>query len=185
MNDVEAIKSKDQIAAVTALLRKENNGDLYADIWKVGLNLSLRISDLLSIQFDHLDMEKRLYSLVEGKTGKKRDIRLNDTVLTVVQRRKKLFPEDTYLFQVHSNRAKNAPISRISVSRKFKDVGDRLGLSLNTHSMRKTRGWAMFEDGVPIERISKVLNHSSPAVTMRYIGITKQEILDSYDQYEL
>ena len=64
-------------------------------------------------------------------------------------------------------------------------VGERLGLNINTHSMRKSRGWVMFSDGVPIEKISKVLNHSTPAVTMRYLGITKQEVLATYDEYEL
>ena len=43
----------------------------------------------------------------------------------------------------------------------------------------------MFTDGVPIEKISKVLNHSAPAVTMAYLGITKEEILDTYLAYEL
>lgn len=37
----------------------------------------------------------------------------------------------------------------------------------------------------PIEKISKVLNHSATAVTMRYLGITNQEVLDTYDEYEL
>ncbi len=51
--------------------------------------------------------------------------------------------------------------------------------------MRKSRGYVMFTDGVPIEKVSKVLNHSHPAVTMRYLGITNEEVLDSYDEYEL
>ncbi len=51
--------------------------------------------------------------------------------------------------------------------------------------MRKSRGYVMFTDGVPIEKVSKVLNHSHPAVTMRYLGITNKEVLDSYDEYEL
>lgn len=38
---------------------------------------------------------------------------------------------------------------------------------------------------VPIEMVSKVLNHSHPAVTMRYIGTNKEVVQDSYDEYEL
>jgi integrase len=77
------------------------------------------------------------------------------------------------------------PVSRVSVARVFKDVGDRLALNIGTHSMRKSRGWAMFADGVPIEKISKVLNHSSPSITMGYLGISRKEILDTYLAYEL
>ena len=43
----------------------------------------------------------------------------------------------------------------------------------------------MFSDGKPIEMISKVLNHSSPSITMAYLGITKEEVLSTYDEYEL
>jgi site-specific recombinase XerD len=43
----------------------------------------------------------------------------------------------------------------------------------------------MYDDGVPIETIAKVLNHSSPTTTMAYIGITKEQVLQTYDDYEL
>lgn len=184
MREVEAVKTREEITTIETLLRK-HSGNLYADIWKVGLNLSLRISDLLSIKFDDLDLERREFSMFEGKTGKRRTIRLNDTAIRIIKRRRKEKPGDTYLFEVHSNRASGKPISRNSVSRVFKDSGERIGLRINTHSMRKSRGWAMFSDGVPIEKISKVLNHSHPAVTMRYLGITNKEVMDSYDEYEL
>jgi integrase len=184
MIEVEAVKSKGEIAAIEALLKK-HHGQIYSDIWKIGLNLSLRISDLRAIRYQDLDMDRKEISLIEGKTGKKRCIRLNDTVIRIINQRRKLHPSDVYLFQVHSNRATGNPISRNSVSRAFKDAGDRIGLRISTHSMRKSRGFVMHADGVPIEQISRVLNHSHPAVTMRYLGITNKEVMDSYDQYEL
>ena len=51
--------------------------------------------------------------------------------------------------------------------------------------MRKSRGMALYDAGVPIEKIAMVLNHSSPANTLLYLGITKRQILDTYDEYEL
>jgi integrase len=186
MKEVEAIKSKEEIVIIERLLRT-HHGDLYGDVWRIGVNLSLRISDLLAIRYADLDLNNYLYAAKESKTGKARLIRLNNTALALIQDRRKKHPSDTFLFQVHSNRTAGTvkPVSRISVARVFKDVGDRLGINLGTHSMRKSRGWAMFSDGVPIEKISKVLNHSAPAVTMAYLGITKKEILDTYLAYEL
>ncbi len=90
-----------------------------------------------------------------------------------------------WLFEVECRRAKGKPISRCTVARVFKEVGDQIGLKLSTHSMRKTRGYALYDAGVPLEMIAKVLNHSSPAVTMAYIGITQQQILETYEAYEL
>jgi integrase len=184
MNTVEAVKTKEDILLVGHLLKKYG-GDLYADIWKIGLNLSLRISDLLSIKFSDLDIENRHLKLKEQKTGKTKEIRLNQTVINIVKKRLDAFPDDVFLFQVHSNRSKNKPISRYSVAQKFREVGETMNIALGTHSMRKSRGFAMWNDGVSVEMICKVLNHSSPAVTMAYLGISRDEVLATYDEYEL
>ena len=51
--------------------------------------------------------------------------------------------------------------------------------------MRKTRGYAMHKAGRSIEGIAKALNHSSPAVTIRYICLVQQDIDESYTELEL
>ena len=183
MNTVDAA-SKAEIDLIHALLDKKF-GQLYADIWKVGVNLSLRISDLLTLEYSQLNIQDRSLALIEQKTSKQKLIRLNSAAIAVIERRKQEQASDRWLFQVHSHRAKDKPISRVSVSRVFKDAGDMLGLTINTHSMRKSRGMAMYKDGVPVEKIAKVLNHSNTTSTLRYLGITKEEVLKTYDDYEL
>jgi len=183
MNVVSAA-NKHEIAVIHSNLSKKFP-PLYADIWKIGCNLSLRISDLLSLEYSQIDYDKREIQLTEQKTGKAKHLRLNDSALSVIKKRQNEFPEDRYLFQVRSNRATNQPISRISVSRVFKQVGKMVGLDINTHSMRKSRGKAMFDDNVPVAVIAKVLNHSSEAATLRYLGITEEQVLQTYDDYEL
>lgn len=149
------------------------------------MNLSLRIGDLLKLKYANFNLTERPLQLTEEKTRKPKLIRLNNTVITIIDARRKRYPTDVWLFQVHSNRASNQSISRISVSRTFKECGDMLGLNINTHSMRKSRGMALYKDGVPIEKIAKVLNHSNTSTTMAYLGITKEEVLQTYDDYEL
>ena len=183
MNIVEAI-SKNEINSVHTLLTNKF-GDIYADVWKIGVNMSLRIGDLLSLKYQDLNIQDRTLNLFESKTNKFKSIRLNKTVLEIIADRKEKYPSDIWLFQVHSNRAKDKPISRVSVSRVFKEAGDILGLTINTHSMRKSRGMAMFNDGVSIEKIAQVLNHSNTTSTMRYLGITQAAIMRTYDDYEL
>ena len=183
MNTVDAV-NKDQIALVRVLMEKRYPR-IYSDVWKIGLNMSLRISDLLTIKYKDLDIPNRTLTLREAKTQKIKSIRLNKSAIQAIMDRRRHHPEDVWLFQVHSNRANDAPISRISVSRVFKEVGDSLKLNIGTHTMRKSRGKAMYDDGVPIEKIALVLNHSSTAETLRYIGITKEQTLQTFDDYEL
>jgi len=183
MNIVNAA-DKDQIALIHSLLNNKFGG-LYGDIWKVGVNLSLRISDLLSLKYTDFNIEERTLKLIESKTGKAKAIRLNQVAVDIITRRRKEHPNHVWLFQVECNRAKDKAISRISVSRVFKAAGDMLNLNINTHSMRKSRGMAMFSDGVSIEKIAHVLNHSNTSSTLRYLGITREAVLQTYDDYQL
>lgn len=182
MEIVEAVKTKAGIEEVQSrLMRNARNNTLYADIWKFGINTALRISDLLGITLQ--EAQSGQLKLVEGKTGKRRVVKLNEAAMAVVKARTK--PGMTFLFEVSCNRAKGKPVSRAAVAKAFKDVGEEMGIQLGTHSMRKTRGWMMHKAGMSIELICKVLNHSSPAVTMAYIGLTAQDVADTYDQFVL
>jgi len=192
MQEVEAVKTAEQRQQVEAHLA--DHGELYADIWKVGVNTALRISDLLSLTMEDvrtLDAEQPALHLKEQKTGKQRKIVVNQSALVVMQRRLVENPKHAWLFQseaVNRNRREPPkPINRRSVSRVFEQVGQRVApkVALGTHSMRKTRGYAMHKAGRSIESIAKVLNHSSPAVTMRYIGLVQQDIDESYTELEL
>lgn len=192
MFEVEAVKTTEQRQQIEAHL--VDQGAIYADIWKVGVNTALRISDLLSLTLDDvraLDPTQPALNIIEQKTGKPRKIVVNQTALTVMQRRLADYPDHVWLFQSEAanrnRREPPKPINRRSVSRVFERVGQRIApkVMLGTHSMRKTRGYAMHQAGRSIESIAKVLNHSSPAVTMRYIGLVQQDIDESYTELEL
>ena len=192
MQEVEAAKTAQQRHQIEAHLAER--GQIYADIWKIGVNTALRISDLLSLKMAdvrRLDPKHPAIRFKVQKTGKTRKIIINTAALTVMRRRLDEYPKHVWLFQsdaLNLNR-RHPPkaINRRSVSRIFEQVGRSVAprLSLGTHSMRKTRGYAMHKAGKSIESIAKVLNHSSPAVTMRYIGLVQQDIDDSYTEFEL
>ena len=186
MNEVDAVKKPEGIAEVSTLLRSYGSEDI-ADAWDLGINVALRIKDLLGVQYSDISIEHRLLTLTESKTGKLREIRLNEKALAIIQKRQSTYPNDQYVFQSHCNRGKSQskPLHRGSVANVFNEVGKKLGIRLGTHSMRKTRGYHMFTAGISIEQISRVLNHSSPAVTMAYIGITKEDTLQTYDEFVL
>ncbi|GFO73491.1 hypothetical protein BJAS_P4319 [Bathymodiolus japonicus methanotrophic gill symbiont] len=177
---------QDEFNMIHKSLLRHHTNSLYADTWKIGGNLGLRIGDLLDIKFADLDLEKRTLSLVEGKTQKPKTLRLNEVVIDLVNKRHEQWPDDIYLFQSHSNRAtKDQPVTSVSVGRAFKKAGEIHGLKISTHSMRKSRGKVLFDAGVPVAKISKILNHSSEAVTLRYLGISQEEEQQTYDDYVL
>lgn len=184
MNLVEAV-NVDEIAVVERKLRL-NGWESTADLWRIGVNLALRITDLLSLRMDQLDGE--FLTVIEGKTCKPRKIKINATARAVINKRRLAHPDHIYLFQANGNAQIGRPakpLSRQIVANRFKSVGEELGVALGTHSMRKTRGKAMYEAGVAVEQIAKVLNHSNTRETLRYIGITQRNIDDTYMAFEL
>ncbi len=188
MKIVDAVKTTEEIKKVYDLLDKHGSID-YAHLWALGVNVALRISDLLSITYDHVKQHPigPYIQLTEGKTGKERTISLNTQAIEIIERRRALYPDDIYLFQSHGNRAKNAikPLCRTTVAAKFKEIGEIQQIKLGTHSMRKTRGWIMHDAGESLEQICLVLNHSSPAVTMDYIGLTEEATQATYHKHQI
>ena len=186
MELVEPIKDQNKIDKIKKLLKNRYN-QIYLDIFEFGLNSALRISDLLKLKFNDFDTDNYKLTIIETKTGKTNIIEMNEALISIFEQRKKNNTDDEYLFTVHSNRQKGKPISRQSVSRVFKEVGEdrTINIKLNTHSLRKTRGFHLYENGKSIELICKMLNHSTPAVTMRYIGIDQKNVDDSFTQFVL
>lgn len=177
MAEVHAVKDLDTLKLIRHLLTIRHSQQM-ADVWEVGLNLALRISDLLSIKFNQI-IDDRLI-LKEGKTGKVANISLNQKVQSIIANIKAKHPNHIYLFQSYRNaQSKNReprPLTRRAVSKVFERVGQELKLPLGTHSMRKTRGYHLYQSTGDLARVMQMLRHSSEGVTLRYIGITQEEI---------
>jgi len=60
-------------------------------------------------------------------------------------------------------------------------IKDKIGC----HTLRKTFGYHARMRGTPIEKLQKIFNHSSPSITMRYIGITQEELDNVYLELNL
>ncbi len=184
MNLVEAVKDKSVINEIERLFKKHFKNTAYANFWKLNVNLALRVSDLLLVKFNDIELNRDRLVLKETKTSKRREIKLNGSAISVINERRLKYPGDIYLFQSQGRRTQNLkprPMSRSSINKAFREIADIVNLTINSHSCRKTRGYMLRMSGVPIEKITKMLNHSSTAVTMRYIGLDQEEVNETYD----
>lgn len=184
MNTVDAIKTPEMRNKIGKLLEKYY-GDIYKDFWNLNLNLGLRVTDCLDLTFEDIQESNEGFFINkrEGKTGKKRFITLHKPAMKIINKRHNLHPQDEFIFQDHSNRGKAAckPISRVSMARAFKVVGDKLKIRLGTHSCRKSLGWTLhFDNDVKLSVIMKLFNHASEASTKLYLGIDHKDVQDTY-----
>lgn len=186
MAEVQAVKNIDTVKLISHLLEIRYSKQM-ADIWGIGLNLALRISDLLSIKFSDIKEDRLL--IKESKTGKQANIKLNTKVQLLINQIQLDHPNHIYLFQSYRNQqAINSipkPLSRRAVAKAFSEIGDEVKIKLGTHSMRKTRGFMMYNNTKDIAKVMNMLRHSSVNTTLKYIGITQSDVDKDFIDLEI
>ena len=82
---------------------------------------------------------------------------------------------------------KHKRLDRSQVYRFINNTCKNLNIALNvgTHTMRKTFGYHHYKQNHDVVLLQKIFNHSSPSITMRYIGIAQEELDESYINFEL
>lgn len=186
MATVDAIKNPDTIKLISHLLEVRFSKQM-SQVWNIGLNLALRVSDLLSIKFTDIQDDRLI--IKEGKTGKQANIKLNVKAQLLINQIHLDHPNHVFLFQSYlSQHAINSlpkPLTRRAVSQAFAEVGKEVKVKLGTHSMRKTRGFMLYNNTKDIARVMNMLRHSSVGVTLRYIGITQDDVDKDFVDLEI
>jgi len=186
MNFVEPIRNRKKIAQIKNLLRGEKRfRDLL--LFTVGINIALRISDLLRLRVEHfLDAKKRLrrrFWIREEKRGKRQEVVVNDSIRTVLTEYLDAYPDISvnpqhFIFFNTRTGDYSQPIKRGQAWKFITTICQSMGLRGNfgTHSLRKTWGYHARMNGVDLALIMYKLNHSNLAYTKRYLGITDDEL---------
>ncbi len=186
--EVEPIKTTKDINKVKQYLYGKDNKRDYC-IFVVGINVGLRAGDLLSLKIGDVTDGKRIFdevTLKEQKTGKIKTFTLNKSAkeaITAYLKDLNNFDLSNYLF----GSRKGGHLGVRPLHHIIKSTLRELNIKGNfgTHTLRKTMAYHRYMNNVPIETLQKMLNHSSSAITLRYIGITKEVITDCYNAVNL
>lgn len=183
MEFVNPIKDKKRIEAVKKILRSNNLRD-YA-LFTLGINSGLRISDLLKLRVsDVMDDKGKLRDRItirEQKTSKAKEFPFGETTRKALKEYLDSFEHGPNMVLFPSKKGKGA-LTRQQAYNIINEAAKAVGIKepVGTHTLRKTFGYWAYQSGVDITRIQKLLNHSSPSVTLAYIGITQEELDNVY-----
>lgn len=178
MDFVEPIRDRKKINDMKKYLQGNKRDSLF---FVLGINSALRVSDLLDLKFEDLINEKLVplehIKLKETKTGKHNKIAISNGVKKAIVSYVLDFYKGNlkdYIF--YSRKGQNKPIQRAMAWKIIKNAAEAVGVKdIGTHSLRKTWAYHSYKAGTDIVIIQDMLNHSSPAITLRYIGITQDE----------
>ncbi|MGE7219625.1 tyrosine-type recombinase/integrase [Priestia koreensis] len=179
MKFVEPIRDRKKIDVMKKLLASHPRDQL---LFIMGINSALRVSDLLELTFgDVIDEAGECLEhirLKETKTGKYNKIAIPRGVKKAIRQYSTLIYQgdlSQYLFQ--SRKGDNQPINRKTAWAIIQQAAKEAGIrdNIGAHSLRKTWAYHSYKAGTDILIIQDMLNHSSAAITLRYIGITQDE----------
>ena len=173
MELVQPIRDRSQIEEMKNELRKKGSRDYL--LFYVGINTGLRISDILSLRV--CDVKDRSHIiLTEQKTDKVKRFKINTELKQELDIYIRTMEPDEFLFQ--SRKGSNISISRVQAYRILNTAAVKIGLSeIGTHTLRKTFGYHFYQQFKDVALLQELFNHSSPSVTLRYIGIN-QDMMD-------
>lgn len=183
MSKKGSITTSDFIPYEKALLKantllKEKDKRVIGLYITLGINTGLRISDLLRLRWEELRNES--VSFREKKTNKKKVVKFNDHVKAALRQ----FNETSgYVFISR----KKSLYTIQSINRILKQVfkSELRTRRISSHSLRKAFGRELYERNGQSEKVltylSELFNHSSQAITRRYLGIRQEELNDLYD----
>lgn len=175
---VEPITEVRHIKAIKKMLADVPRDRL---LFILGINSGMRVQDLLQIRvrdIQHKQLGERIL-LREKKTGKENILIINQEILSAVILYLDSDEHAPHDFLFKSRKGYNYPLSVFRVMKMVKAWTEAINLKGNfgAHTLRKT--WCYMQRtqfGATWEVLSKRLNHSSPSITRRYLGVKEEEV---------
>lgn len=178
MNETQPITDKKQLAELMDVYDKDSKQYL---LLVFALNTGLRISDILNTNTED-SIRKGLWIGKEKKTDKPKTVELNAKlqlfIRDFIEKEELPIAKEQPLF--FSNKDRTQAISRVQAHRIISKAGDMVDLDISAHSLRKTFGYVSYKNGTDLSLLQYIFNHSSQAVTLKYIGITQDQANEVY-----
>lgn len=181
MNIVEPIRDKKDIAAMKSYLRQKN--EKYYIMFITGINLGLRINEILKMTVGDVKNKNR-QRFIQSKTGKEITVAYNPELIKAYKEYCRGRAPDEALIPNRANEYK--PISRSMAYKVLREAGEHIGLDyIGTHSLRKTCGYHYYKQTKDIVTLQIWFNHRHQEDTLRYIGITRENICNAMVNFTL
>ena len=151
-----------------------------ADIFLFACFAGLRMSDLMTLKWREIDLDKNMISHMQYKGHNRRAkmlyIPLNDTSRDILERWKDKYEEFVFgLLPSGYDLSDDADFIKVkntkdrTINQSLKSIGDKMGLPFNLHIHLGRHTYAMMalNGGVDIKTTSSMLGHASTVITER------------------
>lgn len=156
----------------------------YYIMFITGINLGLRISEVLLLTVGDVK-GKSQHTFRQPKTGKEITVAFNKELIDAYKEYCKYRTPDEALIPNPTNEYK--AITRDMAYKVLRRTAEQIGIKypVGTHTMRKTCGYHFYRQKKDIATLQLWFNHSTPAQTLKYIGITKDTVTNAMLNFKI
>ena len=129
----------------------------------------LRVSELVHLKVRHIDSERRLLRIEQGKGAKDRLVAMPPTLLPQLRHYWRQYHPGEWLFP-----NSNTPVLHLSISttqKRFRQAKKQTGINKigGIHSLRHAYATHQLEQGLPVHQLQHQLGHRQLQTTLRYV----------------
>jgi integrase len=173
-NKRERFLTPDELARLGAAFEKAEASHLVGSYAIAALRLLIfsgaRLSEILTLEWSHVDLDRRIIFLPDSKTGKK-PLTLNDAAIEVLKTLPK-FANNPYVIAGHRHGA-----HLVNLQKPWQLVRTLAGLeTVRIHDLRHTFASVAVASGGSLPILGRQLGHSQPQTTQRYAHLADDPV---------
>lgn len=182
MNTVEPIRDRRDVYAIKKYLKDKD--EKYYIMFITGIYLGLRINEILKMTVGDVKGRKTC-TFRQSKTNKEIMVAYNDELLRAYKSYCENRTCDEALIPNPQNEYKS--VTRGMAYRVLREAAKHAGIKypIGTHTLRKTCGYHYYRQTHDIATLQVWFNHSAPDITLRYIGVTRDSVLNAMKRFKI
>jgi site-specific recombinase XerD len=146
------------------------------------LGTGMRLAELCALTIDDVEDEGEVtfFKIRSGKGAKFRRVPISSRLRRELVRYLNRWRPETHdrtLLVLSDAR----PVSALTVSELFRRVRHRVGFGVRAHKFRHTYATAYLRQGGEIERLRRILGHTTYVMVMRYVHLDKGDLAQDVD----
>ena len=136
----------------------------------------LRVSELVALRWDMVDLKKGLLHVSRLKNGVASTHPIRGPEIRALRRLKRDYPDTPYLFVTE----RKGPLTTSTVRKIISRAGEhaKIGFSVHPHMLRHSTGYKLANDGHDTRAIQHYLGHKNIQHTVRYTELAANRFKD-------
>jgi integrase/recombinase XerD len=138
----------------------------------------LRASEVIGLKPEHIDSERMLIKVEDGKGKKDRYTLLSEKLLAQLRSYYRKYRPKTYLFPSSFNKKKNKPLSYEAIRLIYEKARNKANVKKGEgiHTLRHSFATHLLEAGYDIRKIQVLMGHTRLSTTMIYLHVSRETL---------